>query len=64
MPTQDVKRARITALVLGSAAIVSIVFFLYANEQKSRANQLQSEVDSLKQKMKTMKSAGDSISIK
>ena len=64
MPNQELRRARITSIILGLAATLSVVFFLYALQQRSRADQLQMEVDLLMKQLESKKSVGDSILIK
>ncbi len=64
MSTHELRRARTTSAILGLAAALSVVFFLYALQQRSRADQLQTEIDLLKNQVETMKSVGDSLSMK
>jgi preprotein translocase subunit YajC len=64
MPSQEIKRARTTSLILGLAATLSVVIFVYALQQKSRADQLQTEVDSLKRQMEMVNASGDSARVK
>jgi hypothetical protein len=61
MSTQELKRARTTALLLGAATIISLIFLITAYVHKERADQLQIEVDSLKQQIETMKAVGDGV---
>ena len=63
-PPQDLRRARVASIILGLAATLSIVFFIYAVQQKSRADQLQIEVDALKQQLETKTSLVDSVHVK
>lgn len=47
----QLQRARITALVLASATIISLVFLSYAFVQKSEADQLRNELELAKEEL-------------
>jgi hypothetical protein len=54
MKTQR-KKARITAVVLGAATIISLIFLLFAFIQKMEANRARAEADALRVEMESMK---------
>jgi hypothetical protein len=51
------KRARITAIVLASATIISLVFLVYAFIQKEEANKLRQELELTRTQLQECQSA-------
>lgn len=47
----QLRRSRITALILASATIISLVFLTYAIMQKSEADRLRQELELAKQEL-------------
>lgn len=54
---QQLKRARNTALVLGSALIVCLIFLMTAFVHKEKAAKLESELVSTKQDLETCRNS-------
>ena len=48
---QDHRRARIQAVILASATVISLMSLIYAMFQRSEVHKLRIEVDSLKQQL-------------
>lgn len=49
---KELRRARITAIILASAVVISLMALIYANFQHTEVEKLRTEVDSLKIQLK------------
>jgi hypothetical protein len=62
IPTADekaqLKRARLTAILLASATVISLVFLVFAFVQKEHARELKTELAATKQALETCRDAG------
>lgn len=61
MPTQDIKRARIIAVILGTAVTVTLCSLIYAQFQVKQAEHLERKIDSLKIELESIRSLHKSI---
>ncbi|MEP2668727.1 MAG: hypothetical protein ABJH04_07025 [Cyclobacteriaceae bacterium] len=57
MSTQDVKRARIIATILGAAVVITLCSLIYAQFQASRAERLELQIDSLRLELESIRSS-------
>jgi hypothetical protein len=51
------KRARITALILAAATVISLIFLVIAFVQKSRGDEIRSELEAVKTELEACRSS-------